>query len=286
MKNLNFDSSRWKLFNNLAVVCLSLYGFSIQNYQVSEVSFFQKVVIETLAPVQRGTVSIKEQIAYTFDHYIQIVNTSKKNVELLKEVDTLRSQVFSLEEVKKENERLKQLLEFGKDIPRKKVLAQIVSWDASNEFKVLRINKGSNDGLKLMAPVITMTGLVGYVYQVSPNFADILTVLDQNNRVDAIISKTRTHGIVEGSSAFYCQLKYVSRTEKVEIGDEIITAGLGEIYPKGIKIGRISQIDKESFGITQSITILPSVDFKKLEEVVVLIEGDDDTAEAASEVMN
>ena len=244
----------------------------MQNYKVNEASFFQQLVIEFMAPIQRGTVSLKERIAYTVEHYVTIVNTSKKNVELKQKVEQLENKIFILGEVKKENERLKQLLEFGKDIPRKKVLAQVVSWDASNEFKVLRINKGENSGLKILSPVITMTGLVGYVYRLSPNYADILTILDQNNRVDSIVARTRTHGIVEGHSGFNCQLKYVARTEKLDLGDEIITAGLGEIYPKGIKVGKISKIDKENFGITQRIEVEPSVDFHRLEEVVILIE--------------
>ena len=228
-------------------------------------------MIETLGPLQRGTLSFKESIAYTVDHYITIVNTSKKNAELQKKVDELRSQIFTLREVRKENERLKELLEFGKEIPRKKVLAQVVSWDSSNEFKVLRINRGSNDGLMNTSPVITRNGLVGYVFRLTPNYADVLTILDQNNRIDALVMETRTNGIVEGQSGFKCILKYVSRTEKLEIGQEIITAGLGEIYPKGIKVGKISKIDKENFGITQKVEIEPSVDFHKLEEVVVLL---------------
>ena len=121
------------------------------------------------------------------------------------------------------------------------------------------------------SPVITRNGLVGYVFRLTPNYADVLTILDQNNRIDALVMETRTNGIVEGQSGFKCILKYVSRTEKLEIGQEIITAGLGEIYPKGIKVGKISKIDKENFGITQKVEIEPSVDFHKLEEVVVLL---------------
>lgn len=284
MQNLNFDSSRWKLVNNLIVVSLALYGFAMQNYQVNEASFFQRVIIEFMAPIQSGTVSVKERVAYTFDHYVDIVNTSKENVDLKKSVETLENTIFQLSEVEKENLRLKQLLEFGKDIPRKKVLAQVVSWDASNNFRVLRINKGSNDGLTLRAPVITMTGLVGYVFRVSGNYSDILTILDQNNRVDVIVSRTRTHGIVEGFSDFNCQLKYVPRTEQLTLEDEILTAGLGLIYPKGIKVGRISKIDKENFGITQRIEIEPSVNFQKLEEVVVLVEDNQNVIQLDEQV--
>src|SRR5690554_6448626 len=210
-----------------------------------------------------------------FDHYVLIVNTSKDNALLTKKVDELENQLFEMEEVRKENVRLKQLLKFGVDIPMEKVLAQVVSWDASNEFRVLRINKGSRDGLREMSPVITMNGLVGYVYRLTPNYADILTILDQNNRVDSIVARTRSHGVVEGASDFKARLKHLNRTEKVEVGDEIITAGLGNIYPKGIRVGTISKIDKENYGITQSIVVTPSVNFHKLEEVVVLIDKED-----------
>lgn len=277
MKNLGFDSSRWILVNNLIVGIIALLGVASHNYKVSDTSAFQKVMIEMLAPIQRGTLSFKESVSYTIDHYFKIVNTSKENVELRKKVESLTSEVFYLKEVEKENQRLKELLEFGKEIPRKKVLAQVVSWDASNEFRVLRINRGSDDGLQKTSPVITRTGLVGYVYRLTANYADILTILDQNNRVDSLIVGSRVHGIIEGDTGFKCIMKYVSRTEKLEVGEEVVTAGLGEIYPKGIKVGKISKIDKENFGITQKIEIEPSVDFHKLEEVVVLLPADNFT---------
>jgi rod shape-determining protein MreC len=264
--------------NNIIVLLLALWGLSRHQYTVGSVSIFESFLIEAFAPIQRGTLSVKERFSYMVDHYVLIVNTSKTNEDLKKKVLSLENKIFEISEVEKENERLKQLLDFGKNIPRKKVLAQIVSLDSSNEFNVLRINKGSNHGLKEMSPVITMTGLVGYVYRLTPNYADILTILDQNNRVDAIIANSRSHGIVEGTSGFKTRLKHVNRTEKIEVGDEVITAGLGTIYPKGIKIGKISKVDKENFGITQDVEIDPSVDFNKLEEVVVLLEEEDQTA--------
>lgn len=285
MKGFTVDTSRWKLLNNLIVLALSLWGIASHNYGLEKVSLFESFLIEAFAPIQRGTMSLKEKITYMFDHYLLIVNTSKENEQLSSKVATLENKIFELNEVEKENLRLKQLLQFGKEIPREKVLAQIVSWDSSNEFKVLRINKGRNHGLRNMSPVITMTGLVGYVYRLSANYADILTILDQNNRVDAIVARTRSHGIIEGIGEFHCRLKYVTRTEQVEVGDEVVTAGLGNIYPKGIKIGSITKIDKENYGITQSIEVEPSVDFHKLEEVVVLVEKEENLTPITSEKM-
>tara|TARA_Y100000768_G_scaffold107251_1_gene78746 strand:- start:11374 stop:12273 length:900 start_codon:yes stop_codon:yes gene_type:complete len=274
LQNLNIESSRWTTFNNFIVIAVSLYGFAVQSYREEEISFFQKVIIELTAPLQSGTSSVQVSVTDAFDHYVKIVNTSRENALLKKKISSLNSTIFDLKEVQQENERLKQLLEFGEVIPKKKVLAQVISMDSANEFKVLRINKGEAHGLKLMSPVITMTGLVGYVYRLSANYSDILTILDQNNRVDAIVTRTRTHGIVEGDAKHELKFKYVARTDDVELEDIVITAGLGEIYPKGIKIGTISSIDKKNSGITQKISIEPSVDFHKLEEVLVLIEGE------------
>lgn len=274
LKGFTIDSSKWKLVNNLVVIILSLWGIAIHDYSLKKVSFFESFLIEAFAPIQRGTMSVKEKISYMFDHYVMIVNTSKQNEKLTKKVENLENKIFELNEVEKENQRLKQLLQFGKEIPREKVLAQIVSWDSSNEFRVLRINKGRKHGLKNMSPVITVNGLVGYVYRLSENYADILTILDQNNRVDSIVTRTRSHGIVEGIGEFQCRLKYVTRTEMVKVGDEVVTAGLGNVYPKGIRVGTITQIDKENYGITQSIEVEPAVNFHKLEEVVVLIKRD------------
>ena len=274
MKSIRIENSKWGLINNLVVLIISMIGYVRYEYDVGSSSFYQSALIETFAPIQRGTTSLKESVVKIVDHYFLIVNTSKENVKLKTKIEGLQNDLFVMSEVQKENERLKRLLEFGKEIPKKKVLAKIVAWDSSSEFRVLRINKGSNDNIKKKDPVITINGVVGYIYRVTPNYSDILTILDQNNRADAIVARTRSHGIVEGVSKDKCILKYVARTEQVELGDEVITAGLGTIYPKGLKIGRITKIDKENFGITQAIEITPSVNFNKLEEVVVFTQAD------------
>jgi rod shape-determining protein MreC len=265
------ENSKFKLINSIAVLIFAVYGVSKKNFRQDDISIFQSVVMEVFTPLQQGTMSAKDRLAYIFRHYVFLVETSKQNQELKKKVAELENAIFQYEEVQRENERLKELLKFGEEIPSDKVLAQVIGWDSSNEFKVLRINKGKDDGLKLKSPVITINGLVGYVYRLSSSYADILTILDQNNRVDSIVDRTRSHGILEGTSNKRARLKYVVNTEPVQVGDMVITAGLGTIYPKGIKLGKITNIEKETYGLTQSIEVTPTVDFHRLEEVVVLL---------------
>lgn len=274
MKLIN-ESSKTKIVNNLLVGILAIYGISQKSFILGEVSLFQQLVTEVVSPMQEGISSSKQSLSSLMKNYLFIVNTSKENLTLKKQISRLESDLTGMDEIRKENFRLKQLLNYSEGVSPERVLAQVVGWDSANEFKVIRINKGSNDGLKLMAPVITDQGLVGYIYRVSPNYADVLTILDQNNRVDVLVERTRTHGIVEGVFNFKCALKYIMRNETVEVGDRLITAGVGGIYPKGIKVGLITDISRENFGMTLAIEVIPSVDFDKLEEVLVLLPVED-----------
>ncbi|MBF0205615.1 MAG: rod shape-determining protein MreC [Oligoflexia bacterium] len=262
---------RIKLVLNVLVLAISLYVAAKKDFSTENLTFFQQMVISATAPMQQMIVNARGAVLFFLRHYILIVNASIENDTLKGRIQELEYAIFQLGEVKRENQRLKELLKFGEEVPREKVLAQVVGLDASSEFKVLRINKGLRDGIKLKSTVVTSLGLVGYVYRVGDYFSDILTILDPNGRIDGIVARTRSHGIVQGFTNSKCIMKYVTRTEPVLVGDELITAGLGNIYPKGLRIGTISSIGKESYGITQKIEIVPSVNFRKLEEVIVLI---------------
>lgn len=265
------ESSKIKIVNNLIVLVLALYGLSQKRFDLEEMTLFQRLVVEVVAPVQKGITNTRHEVGSLVDNYIRIVNTSKENAYLKDKIGRLENDLFQMEEIRRENLRLKQMLHYSEDIQQDKILAQVIGWDSANQFKVLRLNRGERDGIQLMSPVITHKGLVGYVYRIGAHYADVLTILDPNNRVDALIERTRTHGIVEGVFNHRCALKYVNRNEPIEIGDKMITAGVGGIYPKGIKVGMITEIDRETAGMTLGVELTPSVDFRTLEEVLVLL---------------
>lgn len=267
---------KWKLIVNIFVLFVALTGVARKDLDVTKVSLFESFLIDTFGPIQEVVTDVHRSIRDFFDHYITNVDASKENIKLRQEISQLNMRIFESEETFRENERLKNLLAFGDQLTEKKVLAQVVSWDATSNLKVIRINKGSRDGVKLQSVVVTAEGLVGYVNRLTKHYADILTIVDANNRVDGIISRIRSHGIVEGDSTDRCIMKFVTRTEPVELNDTVVTSGLGFIYPKGIKVGNVSKIERASYGITQYIEILPSVDFNRIEEVVVLVDKDDE----------
>jgi len=226
------------------------------------------------------------EITGLFEHYVNNVSASKKNVDLNKKIELLQGELFSLEEVKKENERLKGYLEFGGDLNIKKILGQIVSWDSSSDYKVLRINKGMKSGIRLQSPVVTSKGLVGYIYRLTDHYADVLTILDPSNRIDGLVSRTRAHGVLEGDSDDRLIMKYVTRTKPIILNDMVITSVLGNIYPKGLRIGKVVRIERESYGITQHVEVIPEVDFGGLEEVIVLISNLDEVKKVEWEALD
>lgn len=268
---VNDNQKRTRLVLNIAVLLLALIRFASKDMTLKKTSFFENVVIDVVAPLQKSVTTVHSKVTGFFQNYVANVDASRKSIVYQKQIADLKGQLFELDEVLRENQRLKSFLQFGETIPYKQVLAQVVAWDSNSDNKVIRINKGLNQGLRLQAPVITAEGLVGYVFRLTNDFADIITVLDPNNRVDGIIQRVRTHGIVEGYSNERSIMKYVSRTEPIILNDVVITSGLGNIYPKGIKVGTVSRIERESYGITQHVEIFPAVDFSRLEEVAVLV---------------
>lgn len=279
MKILEESVQRQKIFLNVAVLALSLFSLSHRQFTFNQTTAFDNFMVDMFSPMQSSVTYVKTRTSNFFEHYVMNINASQDNTHLQKQISDLKNQVFSYDQVAKENKRLKELLQFGGEIDLQKVLAQIIAWDANSDFKVLRINKGKADGIELQSSVVTSVGLVGYIFRLTDHYADIITVLDPNNRVDALVERTRSHGIVEGYSRNRAVMKYLAGTEPVILGDLVLSSGLGNIYPKGLKIGKITKVERESYGITQTIEIEPVVNFSTLEEVVVLVGSKDEVKE-------
>lgn len=270
--SFNFkETTRWVIINFFIVITISLFGVSQKDYrQGVETTLFEQALIEVISPVQSSSTSIKEYFGKIVDHYFLLIDAKKENETLKTKIDQLNSKLFSYQEVERENVRLKELVKFSEEVIGEKILAQVIGWDASNEFRVLRINRGENDGVQLKSPVVTAAGLVGYVYRVTNNYSDVLTILDPAHRVDVLVDQTRSYGVLEGLGGNRAILKYIKKNDLIEIGNQVITAGLGSIYPKGIKVGIITDVETKSFELNKNIDVIPSVSFDKLEEVLVI----------------
>jgi rod shape-determining protein MreC len=121
-------------------------------------------------------------------------------------------------------------------------------------------------------PVVNAFGVVGRVVSVSPNYAKVLLIIDQNSAVDCLVQRSRDRGMLKGLMSEICKLDYVAKSCDVAVGDIVVTSGLGGVFPKGLPVGQVLTV-KEMLGeLFKDIEIRPAVDFSKLEEVLVILE--------------
>ncbi len=203
--------------------------------------------------------------------YIPVVKSrrdlDRQNRQLRAENEILRQQVRALTEAGNENLRLIHLLNLTEHTGFKTIAARVIGRDAGNWWKSIQIDRGSRDGLRENLAVLNADGLIGKVVNVTPGEARVLLLIDPNCKVSALLQDSREPGVVAGT-----QMTYVDRNAKIKPGENVITSGLGGIFPKGILIGTVVKAGLNRQGMYQDLELKPAADFRRLEEVVVILE--------------
>ena len=163
--------------------------------------------------------------------------------------------------------------------------ARVIARSPNNWFKVIMIDKGSEDGITQGMPVINPDGLVGRVSNTSKYSSQVELITDREMAVGAILQNTReTRGIVEGiGDSDILAMINIPYYSKVKKGERVLSSGLSEFYPKGIQIGTIQKIKREANGLLLSATVKPSVKFDELEEVLIITQYRSPPADKADE---
>ena len=234
----------------------------------------QRLIVEIIAPFQKfikGTVNITEELWFK---YFGLINTHNENMRMKSEIESLRIENYQYQELLTTNQRLQELLQFKNTIDYPVIAAQVIGWDPTGWFQSIIIDKGENTGIKINMPVVNADGVVGKLVSVSYNYAKVLLIIDQNSSVDCIIQRSRDNGIVKGLSSKVCLFDYVVKASDVRLGDMVVTSGLGRIYPKGIPVGEIIDVQDPPGELFKNIKVRPMVDFSKLEELLVILKED------------
>ncbi|MFH2012202.1 MAG: rod shape-determining protein MreC [Pseudomonadota bacterium] len=254
---------------SLFIVAIIFISLNVKEKE--DLSLSEKIIFEISSPIQNTIQSTIKGTKTLLGNYVFLVNLKKENAALTKTINSLKEENFRLKEESIANKRLRKLLLFKEVFGRPMVPAEVISEDPSSWFKTILLDKGSIDGIEKKMAVVTSDGIVGRIIDVSKSVSMVLLSTDHSSAIDAIVQRTRAKGILEGKVNQICQLKYVSRTDDVRIGDNVISSGLGETFPKGLLLGKVSNIRKEGAGLFQNIEVTPSVDFAKLEEVFILV---------------
>ena len=151
------------------------------------------------------------------------------------------------------------------------VVARVIARDSSNWVSAVVIDKGKKDKIQADMPVITESGLVGKVSEVGVSTSKIILISDPNLNIPSLIQRSREEGIISGTILGACKMRYISLDSDVKIGDKVITSGLGNVFPKGVLIGELSEIKDDPSGLMKLCLVDSSVNLLKIEEVLVII---------------
>ncbi len=280
----NFDLR--KAFITTALVILPLISINTQqkpiisNWYDRPFSFIGNIVEQAFFLFSDG-------IRGTTRLYLDLIDIKRENQSLKAQNRELLSRLQEMEELSKENYRLRALLDFRQKNKMELVAARIMSRDLLSEHATIRIDKGSNHGLKTGMAVITTEGVVGHIFRPELYSSQVLLVTDRYSVVDGLVSRSRARGLVEGKSGNGIALHYVDKSEDVKMGDLIVTSGLDNIFPKGFPVAVVDAVENKPFAVSLKVDIHPIVDPDKIEEVFVVTDAKyldfNKTAKAQSE---
>lgn len=266
-----FPKKYWTIAIASLLILMALVMISRNAKQTSETGFMRKLVLETAWPLEsiknRSLKAIKE----SWDRYLFLIGLEEENRRLKKQNNLLASQLVQYQEGYLETLRLRKVLNFKEQHNATPVVAEAIDREQSSVFKSILIDKGTAHGLKVGFPALNDQGIVGRITECSWHVSRVMLIVDENSNVAALLQGSRTHGVLQGAGAAGCRLKYIPKNEEVKIGDAVLSSGLGGIFPKGIILGVVVAVDKKEGGLFQRIDVQPSVDFGKLEEILVLV---------------
>jgi rod shape-determining protein MreC len=270
-----FYNKFWRRYKKQAFILflflIPFAPFLSKKFSLPRIHFDEILSTYVIHPVAYMSRNLSGGIVHLWTDYINLIGTEKRNQDLTKENEELRKRILELSEISQENKRLEEILKLAGQNPVKSQAARIIGYDSSSEAFVFYINAGREQGVKEKMPVVTPQGVVGHVSKVFKKTSAVMTLLDPQHTLDGLVERSRARMIVEGlGDDLKARLKYLDRAEDVQVGDNVITSGLDNIFPKGLMVGHVIEVRRPQFGVVQDATLRLAVDMGKLEDVLVL----------------
>jgi len=263
-----------KYRSHITVAVFLIISLAIISYGASRLNgtgFLRKTVLEIATPLADLVNLSAKGLSDFWRRYLFLIGLGEDNRRLRVENAALVEQLNNYREGYYEGLRLRKLLDLQRGLPYKTVAARVVDNNQNSLFKTILIDKGTADGLGDGYPVLSAQGVTGRIMETSWHSSRILLMTDGTSNIDAIIQRTRTQGIIQGTGRSRYNLKYIPHTAEVLPGDLLLSSGMAGVFPKGLIIGTVSRVEPQKNELFQKIDVSPSVEFSKLEEVLVLI---------------
>ena len=211
----------------------------------SDLSWLDRALLQVSGPVQYVAEWAADGVTSVVEDYVYLVDVKSDNDHLRAENDRLRHEMRSLRADAQHVYQLEALLGLRERVATETLSARVIAKDISPSFRVVRlaVDQGEQSGLHAGMPVVANEGLVGQIRRVSGRFADVLLTIDPESRVDVVVGDTRARGRLEGlgeRGRYRCRIQFDRPEDEVEVGDEVLTSGLGKKFPASVLIGYVS----------------------------------------------
>jgi rod shape-determining protein MreC len=227
------------------------------------------------APFQAAITGAIRGMSGGWSGYVDLRRVHEENARLQERVASMERQLQEKEELAREAERLREILQLRKELPLDTVAAEVIAREGTAWSRTITLDKGSSDGVRLNAAVISATGVVGRVIAVGPGASRVQLILDGQAGVGVRIERSRVTGILAGQPGMSIGaisdlvMKYVPSLADVVVGDVVVTSGLDRLYPPGLVVGRVRSVTRGA-GLFKEILVTPSAQFNTVEELMIV----------------
>jgi rod shape-determining protein MreC len=244
----------------------------------SQTSTTDRALLQASAPIQYVAKQLANGVSGVIQDYVYLVDVKRDNDRLRDENARLREANFNLQAAAAENRSLRRLLALREQLKGTLLSAQVIGKEISPYFRVIRLqlDRGDRDRVREGMPVLTSDGLVGQVRRTLGRHSDVLLVADKDSAIDVVVQRTGARGILKGTGNdhhYLCQLEHLAREDEVKPGDLVVTSGLGQRFPASILVGRVEAVSKKDYGLYQEASVQPTVNFSRLEDVLIMTSG-------------
>jgi len=236
-----------------------------------KVTILRSWVVGVVTPFERFFHGVGHSVRYGWSNYVDLRNTRQQNSDLQKEVARLRLEQAEFAQDAMQGHRLQEMLKFQQHYVASTVAAQVIGTSGTDQSRVLYIDKGSSDGLKIDQAVITPDGIVGKLREVLAHTSQVLVINDQTSGAGVLLTSTRTRAILHGSATGHIVITNLMPDSRIKPGEQVLTSGGDQVYPRGLPVGTIESIvvdpDHQPYTLIQ---LKPAANLFQLEEVLII----------------
>ena len=271
-----FDTWKFKILVIVAVFLVGIMAYAGANGRLTAAP--QELLSVVLTPLQKVTSALSGGAASVWEKYTSIDDVMDRNEQLEAENAELRQQMVDYDRIKAENEAYKALARIqDTNSEASYVSAFVIGRDPLDEFGGFTLDQGSTDGVAVNDAIISDRGyLLGVVVEVDATSCKVMTILHPSFNAAGVISRTRENGIITGSADYaadgQCVLTNLDRATEARKGDQVITTGLGGVFPANLLVGTVQEVVPEQSGKSSSAVILPGADPRTVKHVFIITE--------------